>query len=137
MSDLFDSGQPKSENQNLSESEKALIEYLTKQNEEHGVLQVRVFQLTLQSLRQNLPVQCKFICSQIVQPFFKLAEAGAATSTCGQNALLKEQSWNRLKDSVLKTLLAQIYTTRVVNLISVVQFLQGGKLYYQQEKAKK
>jgi hypothetical protein len=38
MSDLFDSGKPKAENQNLSDSEKALVEYLTKQNEAHGVL---------------------------------------------------------------------------------------------------
>jgi hypothetical protein len=72
-----------------------------------------------------------------VQPFFKLAEAGAATSSPGQNAIMKEQAWNLLKDSVLKTLLGQLYTNRVVNLISIVQFLQGGKLYYQQEKAKK
>ncbi len=51
MSDLFDSGKPKAENPNLSISEKALLTYLTTQNEAYGVLQVRVFQLTLQSLR--------------------------------------------------------------------------------------
>ena len=38
MSDLFDSGKPKAENPNLSDSEKALVAYLTTQNEAHGVL---------------------------------------------------------------------------------------------------
>ena len=49
----------------------------------------------------------------------------------------KEQAWNKLKDQVIKTMLAQVYAVRVVNLVSIVQFLQGGKLYYQQDKAKK
>lgn len=56
-----------------------------------------------------------------------------AANAEGLSSAQKFALWDVLKLSLFKTMFGEVVCTRIVNLISQVQFNQSGKLFYQLE----
>ena len=67
-----------------------------------------------------------------------MAEASARTQN-GKASEMNEkvQNWTNLTQQLIKTIFGELYASRIVNLVSKVQFTQSGKLFYALEKKSK
>ena len=86
-------------------------------------------------MKDVLPNQISFICKKVVEQHFRLQEASNKTQPSAE--LTTEQklsNWNYLTLQLLKTLFGEVYSVRIVNLIGLIQFTQGGKMFFQIEK---
>ena len=87
---------------------------------------LKLFKTTIKNINMTLMFQPKYIQENLVEPHFAVKEAKLRTQEAGINGQQKMERWDALKNTLIKSIMAQIYCTRTVNLISTLQLSLTG-----------
>ena len=94
---------------------------------------LKLFGNTIKSINQTLIYQPKYLQDTLVEQAYKLKQAKLLSQEAGMTAGLKLERWSNLRNSLFKTLFGLLYSTRVINLVSVIQLSLTGQRILTQE----
>ncbi|TNV73296.1 hypothetical protein FGO68_gene596 [Halteria grandinella] len=130
-------GKPVEPPANQTEAQKTLYQLLEKNP--HVKQMLKFFKTTARNISSTIVYQPSYLHSDLVEPFFQSTLAKSATSEPGLTPVQRLERWSHLKFTLTKQIFAQVYSTRIVNLFSIIQLSLTGQrlLAYEVTKPKK